>query len=62
LVLAILVLHPLGFGQETMTSLRWWGERPLWLLAPGVVLGLLLLVVSRWERPRGRGEVPSPGT
>src|SRR3989304_5134917 len=34
LVLAILVLHPLGFGLEARTSLRWWLERPLWVLAP----------------------------
>ena len=59
LVLAILVLHPLGFGLEATTSLRWWLERPLWVLAPAVFLTPLLLVFSRWERPIRRK--PDPG-
>jgi hypothetical protein len=58
LVLAILVLHPLGFGLEATTSLRWWLERPLWLLAPAVFLTPLLLVFSRWERPLRRRPAP----
>ncbi len=51
-VAAILVLHPLGFGLETTTSARWWLERPLWILAPAVVLGPLLALFSPWERGR----------
>jgi len=29
-----------------------WPERPLWLIAPAVVLVPLLATFSRWERPR----------
>ncbi|HAX82531.1 MAG TPA: acyltransferase [Actinobacteria bacterium] len=54
LVVAILVLHPLGFGLEATTSIRWWLERPLWLLAPPLALIPLLLAFSRWERPLRR--------
>ena len=52
LVLAILALHPLGFGHEQTTSLRWWAERPIWLIAPALLLVPIVAVVARWERPR----------
>jgi hypothetical protein len=58
LVLAILVLHPLGFGLEPTTSLRWWAERPIWLIVPAVFLVPLLALFSRWERPR-RANAPA---
>ena len=50
MVVALLALHPLGFGPETTTSARWWVERPLWLGASALILLPLLLVFSRWER------------
>ena len=34
-LLAILLLWPLGFGQETDSTLRWWLERPIWIVVPG---------------------------
>lgn len=52
LVLAILLLHPIGLGGETTTSPRWWVERPVWIAAPALVLAPLLLAFRRWERPR----------
>lgn len=52
LVVVILVLHPLGFGTETTTSARWRLERPLWILAPALVLAPMMIVFARFERPR----------
>lgn len=51
---ALLALRPLGFGEETTTSARWWLERPLWLMASALVLLPLLWLFARWERPRTR--------
>ncbi len=49
-LIALLALHPLGFGHETTTTARWWLERPVWVGASTVVLIPLLAVFSRWER------------
>lgn len=51
-LLAMLVLWPLGFGREQDSTARWWVERPLWLLAPGLVLAGIVALVGRFERPR----------
>jgi peptidoglycan/LPS O-acetylase OafA/YrhL len=51
-LLALLVLWPLGFGQEQGSTARWWLERPLWELAPGAVLLGLIAVFGRFERGR----------
>jgi fucose 4-O-acetylase-like acetyltransferase len=48
-LLAILLLWPLGFGQETEPTARWWFERPLWLVVPGVILAGLVAVFGRFE-------------
>lgn len=53
-LLAMLVLWPLGFGREQDSTARWWLERPLWLLAPGLVLAGIVVLVGRFERPRPR--------
>jgi peptidoglycan/LPS O-acetylase OafA/YrhL len=56
-LLVLLVLWPLGFGREQDSTLRWWLERPLWELVPGVVLLGLLAIFGRFERaPRARSE------
>ena len=49
-LLAILLLWPLGFGQETEPSARWWLERPLWILVPGLILVGLVALFGRFER------------
>jgi hypothetical protein len=49
-LLAILALWPLGFGREHDSSARWWAERALWILVPG-----LIAVFGRFERPRPAG-------
>jgi len=60
MLVALLALHPLGFGKETTTSARWWLERPLWLAASALVLLPLLWVFARWER-RGALRPAAPG-
>ncbi len=50
-LLAILLLWPMGFGRQTDSTLRWWLERPLWILVPGVILLGLVVVFGRFERP-----------
>ena len=51
-LLAILLLWPLGFGQETDSTLRWWLERPIWIVVPGIILLGLIAIFGRFERPR----------
>ena len=58
-LLAILALWPLGFGQETSPTLRWWAERPLWIAVPGVILLVLVLVFGSFES-QGRARRPKP--
>lgn len=53
-LIMILALWPLGFGHEADTTPRWWLERPLWELAPAIVLLLLIRVVGKLERPAPR--------
>ena len=49
-LVAILVLWPLEFGETNATALRWWLERPLWLILPGIILVGLVAVFGRFER------------
>lgn len=49
-LIVIVVLYPLGLGQDVTASARWWIERPLWLLTPLLPLALLIGVFSRYER------------
>ncbi len=51
-LLAIFVVWPLGFGRETEGTLRWWLERPVWVVVPAVFLVGLVAVFGRFERPR----------
>ncbi len=51
-LMAVLLLWPLGFGREQDSTARWWLERPLWQLVPGVFLIGLIAVFGRFERPR----------
>jgi hypothetical protein len=59
LVLAVLVLHPLGLTQPLPGSPTWWALRPLWLLVPAILLVPLVAVFSRLERPRPTGPAPA---
>ena len=51
-LLAILLLWPIGFGHETDSTVRWWLERSVWVLVPGVILAGLVAIFGRFERPR----------
>ena len=53
-LLAILLLWPLGFGRQADSSARWWLERPLWIVVPGLILFGLIAVFGRFERPAPR--------
>jgi hypothetical protein len=50
-LLAILALWPLGFGHEQDSTARWWIERPVWILVPGLILAAIVAAVGRLERP-----------
>jgi Acyltransferase family len=52
LVLAVLVLHPLGLGQPPPGTPAWWALRPLWLLVPAAILAPLVALFARFEHPR----------
>jgi fucose 4-O-acetylase-like acetyltransferase len=51
-LVAILILWPLGFGHEHDSTARWWLERPLWELGPGLLLLGIVTAVGRFERPK----------
>ncbi len=53
-LVVILALWPLGLGQEQDSTARWWLERPLWELVPGLVLAGIVAAVGRFERPKTR--------
>jgi fucose 4-O-acetylase-like acetyltransferase len=55
-LLALLLLWQLGFGQEQDSTLRWWLERPLWFVAPGLILLGLIAIFGRFEHGRTRPE------
>jgi hypothetical protein len=49
-LITILALYPLGLGHPTDSTPSWWLQRPVWLIAPAVVLGALVAVFGRFER------------
>jgi Acyltransferase family len=51
-LIAVLVLWPLGLGQQGDTTASWWIERPLWELVPAVFLIGLVTIFGRFERPK----------
>jgi fucose 4-O-acetylase-like acetyltransferase len=53
-LLAILLLWPLGFGQEIQPSGRWWLERPLWIVVPAAILAASVAIFGRIEQRRRR--------
>jgi hypothetical protein len=59
-LLAILLLWPLGLGQEQDSTARWWLERIVWVVVPGVILAGLVAVFGRFERPRSSPRAPEP--
>jgi fucose 4-O-acetylase-like acetyltransferase len=53
-LLAVLVLWPLGFGQQGSPTLGWWAERPLWVGVSGVFLAGMVAIFGRFERRPAR--------
>jgi fucose 4-O-acetylase-like acetyltransferase len=51
-LIAILLLHPLGLGHPTDSTASWWLQRPLWIVAPAVLLAVFVAIFGRFERPR----------
>jgi len=49
-LVTILLLYPLGLGHPLDSTASWWLQRPVWLIAPIVVLVPLVLVFARFER------------
>lgn len=52
LLLAVLVLLPLGFPQPPIGSAAWWALRPVWFAMLLLLLAGLVAVFGRLERPR----------
>ena len=48
-MLVILALWPLGYGKEGEPTARWWLERPVWIIVPGLVLVGLVALFGRFE-------------
>jgi H+/Cl- antiporter ClcA len=59
-LIAVLLLWPLGFGQQGDTTVSWWIERPLWEVVPAVFLVGLIAVFGRFERERPAARGPAP--
>jgi len=51
-LIAVLLLWPLGLGQQGDTTASWWIERPIWEVVPAVFLVGLVMLFGRFERPR----------
>jgi peptidoglycan/LPS O-acetylase OafA/YrhL len=49
-LVAILLLYPLGLGHPTDSTASWWLQRPVWLVAPAVLLVPFVVVFARFER------------
>lgn len=50
-LIVILALWPIGLGHQEDTTARSWLERPVWILVPGIVLAVIVVLVGRFERP-----------
>jgi hypothetical protein len=61
LMIAVLVLLPLGFPQPEVGSSTWWLLRPVWIAILCVVTGLFVLVLGRYERPTSSQRTQAPG-
>jgi hypothetical protein len=60
-LMAILVLWPLGLGQQGDTTAGWWLERPLWVAVSTVFLAGLVAIFARFERSKPSGRLQPPG-
>jgi fucose 4-O-acetylase-like acetyltransferase len=61
LLVAVLVLLPLGFPQPAVGTAAWWALRPVWFAILLTLLAGLVAVFGRLERPRPVAWVPARG-
>jgi fucose 4-O-acetylase-like acetyltransferase len=61
LLVAVLVLLPLGFPQPAVGTAFWWALRPVWFAVLVSLLAGLVAVFGRLERPRAVTYVPVAG-
>ncbi|HEX6076418.1 MAG TPA: acyltransferase [Micromonosporaceae bacterium] len=61
-LIAVILLWPLGFGRPAEPTFRWWLERPVWVLVPGMILLVLVAVFGRYEVRGRRPTVPLTAT
>ncbi|QSB13478.1 acyltransferase [Natronosporangium hydrolyticum] len=54
LLAGLATLRGLGVPLRTEPTLQWWLERPLWVLAPAIVLVILVAVFGSFEWASGR--------
>ena len=54
LVLAVLLLHPLGLTDPTPGTPLWWALRPVWVLACAAMLLPLVALFRRFEAAGAR--------
>jgi uncharacterized membrane protein YdcZ (DUF606 family) len=56
--IGFLLLYQTGLGHNVTENLgRWWLERPLWIIIPGIILLGLIKVFGRFELSENkRGE------
>ena len=54
LMVAVVVLYPLGFPQPAVAGRTWWLLRPVWFAVLLVLLAGLVLLFGRLERPPNR--------
>jgi Acyltransferase family len=52
LLVAVLLLFPLGFPQPVGGSAQWWAWRPVWIVVLGVILSGFVALFGRFERPK----------
>jgi peptidoglycan/LPS O-acetylase OafA/YrhL len=50
-LIAILALWPVGLGHQQDSTARWWIERPIWIIVPGLILAVIVALFGRFERP-----------
>ncbi|MDQ4028223.1 MAG: acyltransferase [Actinomycetota bacterium] len=51
-LIAILLLYPIGLGHPTDSTASWWLQRPIWIAVPAAILGALVWMFGRFERPK----------
>ena len=54
LLVAVLVLYPIGFPQPQGGTSVWWAWRPVWIVVLSVILAGFVAVFGKFERPKAQ--------